>query len=121
VEFVVKETPLTANEVGMKIIGLETIHNGSALPDGPILKLQKRHRGGVVFIGRKDVALGLRTHARDALDFTAHAQQQSIECVAPGGEQGAATFFFSSIPTELAVPWSNAMVVINFRVVEFAQ
>ena len=75
VKLVVEKTPLTTHKVGMKVIGLKTVHNGSTLSNGPILKLHQRHLRGVVFIGRKDVASGPCAHARHAFDFASHAQQ----------------------------------------------
>lgn len=121
VEFVVEQAAFAADEVRVEIIGLETIHDGSAFADAAVLELQERHAAGVVFVGCKDFAPGLGVVAGDFSDVVAHAEQQGVEGVATGGEQGAAAGVFARVPAELPIPRADAVIVIHLAVVQRAE
>lgn len=121
VEFVVEQAAFAADEVGVEIIRLETVHDGGAFADAAVLELQERHAAGVVFVGRKDFAPGLGVVARDFGDVVAHAEQEGVEGVATGGEQGAAAGVFAGVPAELPIPRADAVIIIHFAVVQRAE
>ncbi len=120
-EFVVEQAAFAADEVRVEIIRLETIHDGGAFADAAVLELQERHAAGVVFVGRKDFALGLGVVAGDFGDAVAHAEQEGVERVATGSEQGAAARVFAGVPAELSIPRSDAVIIIHFSVVQGAE
>ena len=120
-EFVVEQAAFAADEVRVEIIRLETIHDGRAFADAAVLELQERHAAGVVFVGRKDFALGLGVVAGDFGDVTAHAEQEGVERVTTGGEQRAAAGVFARVPAELSIPRADAVIVIHFAVVQRAE
>ena len=41
--------------------------------------------------------------------------------MAAGGEEGTASGVFASVPAELSVPGSDAVVIIDFAIVQFAE
>ena len=121
VELVVEKAALTADEVGVEVVGLEAIDDGGALADGSVFELQDGDGGGVVLVGSEDVAARLGGHAGDRLDLAAHAHEEGVEGVATGGEEGAAAVLLADVPAKLAVPGADAMVVIDLAVVEVAK
>ena len=120
-KFVVEQAAFAADEVRVEIIWLETIHDGGAFADAAVLELQERDAAGVVFVGSKDFALRLGIVARDFGYVAAHAEQESVERVATGGEQGAAARVFARVPAELPIPRSDAVIIIHFAVVQRAE
>ncbi len=41
--------------------------------------------------------------------------------MATRGEEGAATVFFAGVPAELAIPGADAMIIIDFGIVQGAE
>ena len=63
-----------------------------------------------IFVGAEDGVRDLAGVARDLLDLAAHAEQQGVEGVAAGGEQGAAAailrlVFQRNWPYHGPMPW----------------
>src|SRR5205085_1306861 len=77
--------------------------------------------GGGVLVRREDFAVGFGIVAGDFGDVAVHAQEQGIERVAARGKQRTAAGIFARIPTELAVPWADAVVIINLTVMQPAE
>src|SRR5438093_12575904 len=98
--------------MGVEVVGLETIHDRSALGDGSAPELQEGDAGGGVFVRREDFAPGWGVVAGDFGHVAAHAEQQRVKRVATGGEQRAAAGVFARVPAELAVPRSDPMVIV---------
>ena len=120
-ELVVQETALTADEVGVEVVRLKAIDDRCAFPDAAVFEFQEGDTGGVVLIGSEDFAFGFGGETGDGLDLIAHAEKERIHGVATSGEQGAATVFFAGVPAELTIPGPDAVVVIDFTVVEGAE
>lgn len=121
VELVVQEAALAAAQMGVEVIGLEAVHDGGGLADGAVLEVDEGDAGGVVLVGLEDVALRFGGEAGDAFDFVAHDHEEGVERVAAGGEEGAAAILFSGVPTELAIPRADAVVVIDFAVMKTSE
>jgi hypothetical protein len=120
-KFVVQQTAFAADEVGMEIIRLETIDDGGAFADAAALEFKDRDTRRRVFVGLEDWALGLGVVAGDFDDVGAHAHEERVEGVATGGEQRTAAGIFARVPAELAIPRSDAMIVVHFAVVNIAE
>src|ERR1041385_7003164 len=116
VEFIVEETSFTSNQVRMKIIGLKAIHDCGAFADTAVLELQNRDAGSGVLVRRKDFALGFGVITCDFYDVIAHAQQQSVQGVTTRRQEGAAAGILSRIPSELAIPRTDAVVIIDLAI-----
>ena len=121
VEFIVEQAAFAADEVGVEVVGLEAIDNGRAFADGAVFELHDGDARGVVFVGGEDFAFGLGGEAGDGIDLIAHAEEQGVEGVATRGEEGAATVFFAGVPAELAIPGADAMIIIDFGIVQGAE
>ena len=121
VEFVVEEAALAADEVGVEVVGLEAVDDGGAFADAAVFEFDDGDAGGVVLVGGEDFALGFGGEAGDGFDVVAHAEEEGVHGVAAGGEEGAAAVFFAGVPAELAIPRADAVVVVDFAVVNGAE
>ena len=121
VEFVIQKAALAAAEVRVEVIRLQAVHDGSGFAHRAVFETDDRRAAGVVFVRLEDVAAALRGEGADALDFAAHHHEERVERVATGGEQGAAAVFLASVPAELAIPRPDAVIVVDFSVVQLAE
>ena len=121
VEFVVEEAALAADEVGVEVVGLEAVDDGGAFANAAVFEFDDGDAGGVVLVGGEDLALGFGGEAGDGFDVVAHAEEEGVHGVATSGEEGAATVFFAGVPAELAIPGADAVVVVDFSVVNGAE
>src|SRR5687768_659986 len=106
--------------MGMEVIGLEAIDDGRALADRAILELQDCRGTRLIFVGLEDRVAALGGITGHLLNITSHAEQEGVERVTPRGQKRAAAQLFLGVPTVLSVPRPDAMVIIDFTVVEFA-
>ncbi len=104
----------------MEIVRLEAIDDRRRFADRAVLEANERRRARVVFVRGENRMAALRRVARHFLGLAAHAQQQRVERMAAGGEQRAATERFFRVPAILAVPRADAVIVIDFAVVQRA-
>ena len=121
VKFVIQQAALAADEMGVKVVRLETVHDRGALAHLAAFEIQDRHAGGVVFVRTENFAFALGGEAGHALDFFPHEQQQRIQRVTAGREQSRAAIGLARVPAELAIPGSDAVIVIHLRVVQVAE
>ena len=118
VKLVVEDRAFAADEVRVEIVRLKAIDHRRALPHGAALEAQDRGGAGGIFVGGENWMLALRRIARDFLHVAAQAEEQGVEGVATGGEQGAAAEFFlcSAILSYLTDP----VIVIDLAIVQRA-
>ena len=121
VEFVVEEAALAADEVGVEVVGLEAVDDGGAFADTAVFEFDDGDAGGIVFVGGEDFAFGFGGETGDGFDVVAHAEKEGVHGVATGGEEGAAAVFFAGVPAELAIPGSDAVVVVDLAVMDGAE
>ena len=121
VDAVVEQAAFRADEVNVEVIGLQTIHARSDFCRIAIGEFEEGDRGGVVLVGLENGGLGFGGQAGHFLDLAIHEEQARIEGVATGGEQAGAGKVFFDIPFKLPVPRANAVVVIDFAVVQFPE
>src|SRR5207247_218820 len=118
IELVVEQAAFAADQVGVKIVRLETIDDRGALAHAAIGELQDRHAGGGVFVFGKVLIGGTTRATAYALDLGAQAQQQSVQRVTARRQQTAATRVPAGVPTKLSIPRANAVIIICFAVVK---
>ncbi len=121
VKLVVEQTAFAAAQVRVEIVRLQTINDRRAFADLAAFEFQDRDAARGVFVRLENLALRLRVVAGDFFDVVAHAKEQRIERVATGGEQRTAASVLARVPAELSVPGSDAVVVVDFTVVQFAE
>src|SRR5688572_32865383 len=105
----------------VEVVGLQAVDDRSHLANPSILKLEDRDAGRRVFVlGEFTVRrmCGIGTHYFHVL---AHAEQERIKGVATSREQAAAAGILARVPSELAIPRSNTVIVIYFPVVDAAK
>ena len=104
----------------MEIVGLKAIHDRRALAHRAAREAQQRGRARRIFVGGEGRVRALRGVARHFLHAAAEAEQQRIERMAAGGEQGAAAEFAFCVPAVLAVPRADAVKVVDLAVMQRA-
>lgn len=105
----------------VKVVRLETIDDRCCFPDAPILKADQSDGCRVVLVRLEIGIAGPRAPTMDLGDRTGHAKEESIQGMTPGAEQAGAATVFVNVPPELSVPWADAVIVIDFAVVDFAE
>ena len=120
VELVIEDAALAADEVSVEVIGLEAVHDGCAFAHRAAFEPDERGRRRGVFVGGENGVAALRGVAGDFFHLGIHAEEEGVERVATGGKERAAAEFLVRVPAVLAIPRADAVVVINFTVVEFA-
>lgn len=121
VELVVEDAALAAAQMRVEVVGLQAVHDGGGFADGAVFEADDGGAGGVVFVGLEDLAAAAGGEGADALDLAAHHHEEGVHGVAAGGEEGAAAVLFPGVPTELAVPRADAVVVVDLAVMEAAE
>src|ERR1043165_9741849 len=105
----------------VEIVRLKAINDRRDFADASVAKLQNHHAGGWVFIFGKIIVRGTRRSARDGFHFAAHAKQKRVHGVATSRKKAAAARVLFGVPTELPIPRANAVKVIDFTVMNFAE
>src|SRR5262245_17422563 len=118
VETVIEQAALAAAKMNVEVIGLQAVRHRSDLAESSVFEFEQRHRSRVVFIKSEDLATAAITVTLDLLDFGIHEHQQKIESVTAGGQKAAAAEILLDIQAELAVPRSDAVIIINLGVMK---
>lgn len=117
-KFIVQKTSLASDEMGVKIIRLQAIHDGCAFAHTAAFEFQNRDAGRGVFVWIESLASRFGVVAADRDDVIAHAKEERVKRMTTGREQGAAAGLLPDIPAELAVPRTNAVVIIDLAIVQ---
>ncbi len=121
VEFAVEETAFASDEVGVEVVGLEAIDDAGAFGGAAVGEFEERGGGGGVFVDGEVGVAALGIEGDDGIDIAFHAEEESVHGVAAGAEETGAAAAFLLIPAVLAVPWADAVVVVDFAVVDAAE
>ena len=87
VKFIIEQTAVTADEMGVEVVGLEAVHHRRALAHLATFEMQKRDAGGVVFVRGKNVTPALGRDTAHRLYLGAHEHQQRVQRVAACRQQ----------------------------------
>ena len=120
-EFIIEQAALASAEMSVEVVGLEAVHNGGGFADRAVFETDDGCAARVIFVGLENLAAAAGRKRGDALHFAAHDHEQGIERVTSGGQESATPVFFASIPAKLAIPRTDAVVVIDLTVVETAK
>ena len=121
VEFIIEEATFAAHQVNVEIIGLQTVGHGCNFANPAVLEFEQADRSRVVFIGLEDLTLTSRPVADNLLDLTIHAHQECIQGVTARSQKAAASHIFFDIPTELTIPRTDPVKIIDLAIMQVTQ
>ena len=121
VETIVEEASLASDQVRVEVVRLQTVDDRRDLADAAVLEANEGDRCRVVLIGLERLAGRLGRVARHLGNRRIHQEQQQIEGMAASRQETGAAEVLFDIPDELAVPGSDAVEVVHFRVMEPAE
>src|SRR4029453_6198186 len=106
--------------MGVKVIWLEAINHRRAFPDRAVGEPQDGHRAGRILIRGENRMPAFGRVARAFLAFASHAKEQCIERMTASGQQRAAAKLALRVPAVLAVPRTDAVIVIDLTLMDRA-